>query len=247
MFGLLDELCIKKDENRYDNTDDKYLVKIEKSKNSNSKDEVWICFLPWHTNIKKAKKFNLLPRNKNLIIVQEPNILAAYDPKIAKKLLLELDIKIDHLINSNFKHYKINVLTISIGTYPGTYFANKHRAKKVILLVPGDKLGKCIYTGDVTVDVKVNAVNHGFNTANWYDEILKGTNPIENIKFLPNNNVEVHLAMSDRYIKTKEGLRLVEKLKKENKISKLHKYYFFGHIETILLFGIKNKLGLQIW
>ena len=50
-----------------------------------------------------------------------------------------------------------------------------------------------------------------------YDKILKGTNVIENISNLP-NEIEIHIASYDNYIKTYHGEKLIKNLKKTKKM-----------------------------
>ena len=172
-----------------------------------------VCFLPWRVKINETKKLGLIPKNHRVIVYESSNALASPNPKVSKKLQKKIfnDVK-----KRNLEPF--GVLTYSIGTYPGFFVANNFKTTKLISVVPGDKLGACIWDGIATQKVRlVSEKKYKIKSHMIYDKILKGTNAIENISNLP-NEIEIHIASYDNYIKTYHGEKLIKNLKKTKKM-----------------------------
>jgi hypothetical protein len=242
MFGLLDWIEIKREQMGRQKISKRPKIKIVE----NGSDELWLCFLPWHMNIKFAEKIGLFPKDKNLIVAWKFNCLMNEDPHETLKNLKSIEKRISREVKKFKGKKKMCVLGISLGNYPAVYMANRLKTEKMVLVAPGDKLGMCIFTGDKTKKLASKIIKRRCSIKS-YDRVLKGTNPIENLKNLPTGNIFVHLAMWDRFIKTKEGIILIEEMTKLGKMPKVCKYHFLGHAETVLLFGLKNKLNFKLF
>ena len=147
----------------------------------------------------------------------------------------------------------LNILGISIGGWPAYHAANSLAkdglVKNFVNIFPGDKLSDCLWEGDFTWFVRIEAKRRGFSQEG-FRELLKGFEPIENIDNLPPNKVYILLATHDRAIPAKNGLKLIEALEKDGKHPKIKKYLGYGHCTATFKLGkeLKScKSYLDIW
>ncbi|MDA3839600.1 MAG: hypothetical protein PF572_00790 [Patescibacteria group bacterium] len=234
-FGLVDRIYNKLGSSKKDHLigDTNFTRTIFNDDSS----ETFVCFLPWRVGISEAQKLGLIPKTARTILYEGPIGFANSNPEIARKLQSDI---VEDIREQNLGRF--SVLSYSIGTYPGFYIANNFPTDKLIAVVPGAKLGACIWDGIATQKVKsLASKDHGIMCHSEYDSVLYGTNPIENISNLP-SNIEIHLATNDNYIKTHHGEALIEGLIAQGKNPKIIKYNGKGHILTLAEFGKNNVL-----
>jgi len=236
-FGIVDILYSKLSSSKKDNLiGDPNFKRTIHNDNGDSK-EPWVCFLPWRIRTEEAAKLGLIPKKHKAIVYEGPIGIANPNPQIARDLQQEIVKDIHNLNLGTF-----NVLTYSVGTYPGFYVANHFPTSKLVSVVPGARLGACIWDGIATQKVRELAIqNYDIQDARQYDTILKGTNPIENIANLP-ENIEVHLASHDKYIRTPHGEELVKEMINQGKNPQVKRYSGKGHVLSLDHFGKHNKL-----
>ena len=178
-FGIVDKIYNKFVSSEKDNLMGD--TNFKRTIHNNNSQETWVCFLPWRVDTNLAKKLGLIPKNHRAVVYEGPVGLANPNPKIAKILQERIVEDISKLDLEPF-----NVLSYSIGTYPGFYVANHFSTNRLIGVVPGARLGACIWDSIATQKVRDMAIReYGIKNANQYDKVLKGTNPIENIRNLP--------------------------------------------------------------
>ncbi|EKD29502.1 MAG: hypothetical protein ACD_78C00383G0006 [uncultured bacterium (gcode 4)] len=232
-FGLVDKFFSKLyNKQREKEIGNENYKRIELRKNE---DETWVCFLPWRVSFKEANKLGFIPKNGRVIVYEGPIGLTNPNPNKAKDLLERLVADLKSLKLPNF-----SVLALSIGTYPGFYVANSFNVKKLVAVVPGSKLGSCIYGGIATQGVRQRAILFGIKDSKQYDSLIIGTNPIENLNNLP-EDIEIHLANQDFFIPTIYGEELIGKLDELNKKYRIFRYDK-GHVLTLYQFGRNNTL-----
>lgn len=209
-----------------------------KYKINRKSDITWFCFLPRRTNLDIAKKYNLLPRNGNVIAYEVPLNLIASNPNITKNTFFSLinDFKNEY---SKLVSRKIALLGISIGSIPAFYLANRYKADKLRIVCTTEKLGDGIFSAFAARKIKKECIKEGFN-AKIYDEILDGINPIKNISNLP-GDTKIVISKFDNYIPYKGGLNLINEIKKRNKNIKFYKFLISGHFLTMFRVGRWNK------
>jgi hypothetical protein len=230
-FGFIDKIYSRKDENiREKEIGNKEYKRIEIR---NESMPVWVCFLPWRVTFEEATKLGLVPKIGRVIVYEGPIGLANPNPTVAAELLGKIVEDLKSLNLNNF-----NILSLSIGSYPGFYIANHFNVNKLVAVTPGSKLGASIYKGIATQKIKKQAIALGFSNGEYYDSLITGTNPIENLDNLP-DDIEIHLATHDFYIPTMYGEELVSELHNK-KSSKIIRYEGKGHILTMIQFGKSN-------
>ncbi len=204
--------------------------------NGDSK-EPWVCFLPWRIETQEAEKLGLIPKKHKAIVYEGPIGIANPNPQITRDLQQELVEDIHKLNLGTF-----NVLAYSVGTYPGFYVANNFPTKKFVSVLPGARIGACLWDGIATQKVRKLAIqDHNIQDAKQYDAVLKGTNLIENIQNLP-KDIEVYLASHDKYIRTPHGEELVKEMINQGKNPQVKRYWGKGHALSLAHFGKHNKL-----
>jgi len=234
-FGMIDFLY-----NRFSSSKKDDLIgdtKFKRTIYENDSKEPWICFLPWRVGTQEAEKLGLIPKKHKAIVYEGPVGIANPNPQIARDLQQKIVEDKEKLNLGTF-----NVLSYSVGTYPGFYVANHFQTNKLISVVPGARLGACIWDGIATQKVRKLAIqDYNIKDANQYDTVLKGTNPIESIQNLP-DDIEVHLAPHDKYIRSPHGEELVKEIINQGKNPKVKRYYGKGHALSLAHFGEHNKL-----
>ncbi len=198
----------------------------------NGEDLVWLCFLPWRVSFKEAEKIGLIPKRGRVLVYEIPDNLINPNPFMAKNLLKKVFKDITSLNLKNF-----NVLAYSAGAYFGFFVANHLKAKKMVAVAPGSELGN-FYDSIATSKIKQKAIQLGYKNSSEYNNCLKETNPIANLKNLP-DDIEIHLPSHDFYIPTKFGEELIYQLQK-HKNPKIVRYKNKGHILTLIKFGQNN-------
>jgi len=230
-YGIFDKIySIVGNKKRIKEIGDVNFKRIETGKSNNL---IWVCFLPWRVSFKEAKKIGLVPKNGRVITYEGPIGLANPDPNIAKELLKKIVSDLKLLKLNNF-----NILAHSIGNYPAFFVANHFNVKKLVSVVPGSKLGACIYDSIVTQEVKKMAIKLGYNNSFQYDLCITKTNPISNLDNLP-SDIEIHIATHDFFIPTIYGEELISELIK-NRNPKILRYNNKGHVLTLAKFGKDN-------
>ena len=228
-YGLIDKINLRKNKEEKQEllceTDFKRILI-----NPEARDES-VCFLPWRTTFEDAINYNLIPKNSRTYVYESPGGLANPDPKKARELLLKI---LDDFSSLDLKSF--DVLGYSIGSFAAFYIANNFQVKSITAVVPGSRLGDCIWESIATQDIKQGAISLGYSTPEEYDKVIAEINPMENTQNLP-SELEIHLAGCDSYIPTKFGVELIEKLEEERKNFKLYKHKGRGHASTIAKFG----------
>ena len=230
-YGLIDKILAKKNRKRREKEiGDKLYKRIEYQ---TSIYPIWVCFLPWGVKFNEAKNSGLIPKLGKVICYEGPVGIANPDPNMAKILLQQIINDLNSLNLSEF-----NVLALSIGNFLGYYVANHFSVKKLVSVVPGSKLGACIYDGIASQEIRKRAVLLNINSSEEYDLKLAGTNPIENLNNLP-ADIEIHIASHDLFIPTIHGEELVQAMIKNGKNPKIFRYKK-GHVLTLAEFGKRN-------
>lgn len=194
----------------------------------------WVCFLPWRTTFEEALKIGILPKKGKVIVYECPRGIVNPNPEIPKKMLLAL---VDDIKRLNLGRF--NVLGFSVGTYVAFYVANNFNVKKLVSVVPGAKLGACMWKGCSTTVVREMAISLGINSHKDYDKVIKGTNPSQNIHSLP-QDIEVHIATHDKIIPSKYGYKLLNKIQKKHHVN-IVEYEGKGHVLTLLQYGMTHS------
>jgi len=230
-YGLIDKILTQKNRKQREKEIGDKLYKIIEYQTSAY--PVWVCFLPWGVKFDEAKKIGIIPKSGKVICFEGPVGIANPDPNVTKILLQQIINDLDSLNLSEF-----NVLALSIGNYLGYYVANHFNVKKLVSVVPGSKLGACIYDGIASQEVRKRAVLLNINSSEEYDAKLTGTNPIENLNNLP-EDIEIHIATHDFFIPTVHGEELIQAMIKNGKNPKIFRYKK-GHVLTLAEFGKCN-------
>jgi hypothetical protein len=200
----------------------------------------WVCFLPWRTTLKTAKKYNLLPMEGNLIVYEVPDNLLGSIPTFT----LDAFDSIKKDFEKTFKEYKlinkeIAFWGLSAGTMPAFYFANKYTCKKLITVCPTTRLGEGIFSTFAARNIKRKSIKDGY-TAELYDELIKNINIENNLTNLP-DDITIHIARFDKFVPFSGGNKLASKIKEIKKDVVIKKHNIFGHILTLYFFGKENK------
>lgn len=200
----------------------------------------WICFLPWRTNIKTARKYNLLPIKGNLIIYETPLNLISEEPQKTREALYSL-------VNDFEKTYaekelvgkEIAFLGISIGSIPAFFLANRYKSQKICAICSTAKLGDGIFRAFAARKIKRSIIENGLD-ADLYDKVLNEINPIENISNLP-VDIKIVISRFDNFVPYCGGEELAKKIREMNKSVKILRFNFFGHLMTMVRIGRLNR------
>ncbi len=239
MLGIIDRFLINLNNKNHKNTDydiTRYFIKKQSNK-------TWVYFVPKNMNLQILKTFGFLPNRYSVLIYGLPDSFLSSSPnivlKVFNKLKRDFTKQYQKLLLAN---NELSFVGISIGNMPTFYFANKLKCKKLISLCPTDKLGDGIFKALAAdkMQIKNKTIEMGYNAIR-YDLIIKGLNPIDNIKNLP-KNIEIYLAGFDKYLPVYGGQRLVEKIKTHNnKCINVRQFNLLGHVMTIIMFGLFGK------
>jgi len=230
-YGLTDKILskISEKERKKEIGSKSYKLFIEESEWESQ----WVCFLPWGMKFDLAKKIGLIPKRGRCFVYEGPIGIPSPNPQDSKDLLLELSENVSSLGLNNF-----NIMGLSVGTYAGFFMANNFDVNKLVAVVPSSKLGAALWEGIATQEIRRRASKFGLENSLDYDEIISGTNSIENISNLP-DDIEIHVATHDRYIPTKYGEELISEVQKQRN-PKIQRYNGKGHVLTLLQFGQSN-------
>ncbi len=235
MLGLLDIVAIISNKNSGQFNNNLKRIFVEQTG-----DLTWICFLPWRTDLKTAKKYNLLPKEGNLIVYEVPDNLLGATPQIT----LDTFNSISQDFKAVFKEYELGNKDIafwglSAGTMPAFYLANRYTCRKLIVACPTVRLGEGIFSAFAARNIRKKSIENGYN-ARTYDELIRDINIENNLKHLP-EDITIHLARFDKFVPFFGGNKLASKIKEINKDVVIKKHNIYGHILTLYFFGKENK------
>jgi hypothetical protein len=236
MLGALDDILIYSGRHPANTTDsgksERCLIKQPGNLN-------WVCFLPWRTSLREAKRYKLLPKKGNLIIYKLPTNILSSDPLKTLNSFEKIKQDFETYFTDNLMGQKNNFLGISAGTIPAIYFANRFKSEKLTLVCPTDKLGKGIFQAKAAKNIRKELLTKNY-TAQEYDYSVAAINPINNIENLP-TDTSIYLANFDKFVPAVGGNKLAVAIQKKNPLAKIKKNYIGGHVLTILLFGLFGK------
>lgn len=201
-----------------------------------------IVFLPRKTSIEKAKKYSLIPNTWEVLVYEWPfNLFSCvpFDMPKAQEILAR-DVENFYLKNKYKFNKKVKVLWISQWIYPAFYIANNIiSSDKFIAVTPASRWEDAIFNSKAVFKVKNEALKNWYSYHD-YKNCLNKTNPIDNIKNLP-DDIEIYYWFWDRYIMSNLSSEIVLEMKKIWKKPKVFKNYIFWHFLTILNFWKKLK------
>ena len=136
-------------------------------------------------------------------------------------------------------HSEFSIVGASLGVTIALKAANNFPIHKLLCVVPGANLQKCIKEGIVTRPIYEQALSQGY-TFSDFSNALHDFCPINNLDHLSKKtNISMYLGFWDKMIPYKDGMDLVKSMKDRGLNPKIKKRYFFGHGLTVLTF--KNK------
>jgi hypothetical protein len=224
-------------------------ISIEPVINASSHKELWLCFpgffrfkielnKPWGVH-------NFLPKKGKMYLINGPLAIAGFTPHESIEAMKNLEAHILPIIDAH-KDYALNIFSVSAGTYPGFYFANKFRAKRLIAVAPGPRMGQGIYTSIFSKALKKFAREAGFPTWREYDKVIADYNQEHNVANLPSGkNLLIFGARCDRVIRNSGAREIVRICRKAGKEPTFRNYWFFGHTALGVWLGGINKLGFD--
>lgn len=193
-----------------------------------SNDFFYVIFLPWNMSFEDAYKSKMVPEVGRGIIYDGPRSLVGLEPKQSIKALKNLKKDfLSKLKKLNKDNKPIIIIGYSIGTLPASYFTSFIKCKKLFLIAPGAKLGENIWAALLTQKIKKISIDKGFKTPEEYDKVMKGYNPIDNVKYFP-KDTHIIYGTTDKISPPKNAEKII---KSEFNFKKLH---LCGHVSTII-------------
>lgn len=256
MFGILDFLKVSQANSLFVKTHgdpellrDYKAISVEFILNASPHRELWLCFpgfFRFKIELNKAwGVHNFLPKKGKVYLINGPLALAGFTPHESIEAIKELETHLLPIIDAHPDH-SLNIFSVSAGTYPGFYFANKFGAKRLIAVAPGPRMGQGIYTSIFSRTLKKFAQQAGFRTWHDYDAIIAPYNQEHNVANLPTgDNLMVFGARFDRVIRNSGAREIVSICRKAGKQPTFRNYWFFGHTALGIWLGGMNKLGFD--
>jgi hypothetical protein len=227
MFGLEDLFFVLKngygDPDRYDKS------KIIKE-TSISREKPVIGFLPSFVFDDGSLRFRFIPKESSGVIYRIPKDTICPNPYEIRKTL---DMIYQDATNNarDIASDNLGVVGVSLGCTLATRLANSIPSTSLRLVVPGASLPYCIKTGLATKPIFAKAEINGF-TFEGFEKELSVFSPENNIDHLP-ENIEITLGGWDVMIPFRNGLDLVNSLKKKCKNPNVKVRTQYGHGFTI--------------
>jgi hypothetical protein len=217
--------------------------------NASSHKELWICF-PGFLNLEMSLNRwlgarHILPARGKVYAIKGPDAIAGFTPYDSIEAMRRLEIIVGDIVQRH-QAFIINIFSISAGTYPGFYFANKHNASRLIAVSPGPRMGEGIYTSRYSVSLKNLCIEGGFPNAKAYDAIIAPYNQENNIANLPTeSNLMIFGGQCDRVILNRGTQEIVEICSRAGKKPLFKNYPLFDHTMLGLWLAGMNRLGLD--
>lgn len=181
-----------------------------------------------------------MPKKGKVIVYQEPNALVNKDPRVAKKLFVELQNDVRQYLKG-----EVSVLSISLGNMHGFYIASKYKnVKRLISVLPGPELGRNIWKSCASQSIRENSKGLHF-TQKKYDKVIEDFNCEHNCFNLPKSSV-FYIAKSDDYIPTEDQMDLINNIKEKHRYKEIH-YFYLGHVLSHVYFGLLNRMNKIPW
>jgi hypothetical protein len=244
MFGILDFLKVSQANSLFarvhENPEllrDYKAISVEPILNASLHRELWLCFpgffrfkielnTPWGVH-------NFLPKKGKVYLINGPLAVAGFTPNESIEAIKELESQVLPIIEAHPDH-SLNIFSVSAGTYPGFYFANKFRAKRLIAVAPGPRMGQGIYTSIFSRTLKQCAQQAGYLTWQDYDAIIAPYNQEHNVASLPSgDDLLIFGARFDRVIRNSGAREIVRICRKAGKRPRFRNYWFFGHTAAV--------------
>lgn len=232
MLGIVDYVSIFTNKFNHHHEDSTFAIKTFFYDES----ELFICFLPWRTNIKTAKAFGLLPTKGTVIAFESPADLINPDPIVTRRMHEEIvGAARDVIKNLVPTIEKKTIIGISTGTSCAFMLAanTKQDFERVIVVSPGSKGEEHLWKSTALQKVKTLAQARHFTKEDFARECSE-INPFstaENITCA----VHVHYGWYDQFGSRADSEELITHLKKKNGAVTVVPYKRAGHILTILL------------
>jgi hypothetical protein len=232
LFGVEDWLFLKKVNYGIGDKYGKDVVTKEIQLTGSKK--TWIGFLTAFAYDNLAIRSRLLPKAANKIMIRIPHNTISSDPKITKSVLERIigDANIT-IRKPQFADSKISVLGASLGGVPAFVFANTHKLDHAIFLTPGFDFVNSIWRSSATRRI---IPQEDYTRMQEYDSVVNDLSPHNNISNFENNisrSVDIHIGKSDKIIPFKEGLNVIEAMRKMNLKTRAVIRDYSGHGETI--------------
>jgi len=235
MLGIVDILAITLKNNSERVNDSLKRIFVEQDG-----DLTWICFLPWRTDLKTAQRYNLLPKEGNLIVYEVPDNLLGAIPQLTLDAFDSIKQDFEAVfIECELSNKNIAFWGLSAGTLPAFYFANKCACKKLVAVCPTARLGEGIFSAFAARNIRKKSIENGY-TAELYDGLINDINIENNLPNLP-DDVTIHIARFDKFVPFSGGKKLVLRIKDIKRGAVIKKHNIFGHILTLYSFGRENK------
>lgn len=158
-----------------------------------------VVFLPWGMSLSMATRLGIVPARSSFLACYEmPEGIISSDPQLCVRSVLSIAEDFSELVREQGKAASdLTLLGLSIGNFPATYIANKHRAK-LISIAGGDAGDAIIWESAAAAGIKAKAMAKGFGRGD-FAEALRDFNPISNLSNLAEGSVFV-LPLGDALI-----------------------------------------------
>jgi hypothetical protein len=210
---------------------------------------LWLCFtgfLKPQIDLKTAwGVHNLFPKEGKVYVINGPDAIAGFTPHDSVEGMQKLEPIVERIVHEN-SYRKLNIFSASAGTYPGFYFANRHKANRLIALSPGPRMGEGIYTSSFSTVLKRKCIEAGFPTAADYDRVIARYNQEHNMNNLPfGDDLIIFGAAQDLVILNWGTKEIAAKCKAVGKNPTFVNYQLLDHISLGAWLGFQNMVGLN--
>lgn len=209
--------------------------------------QLWLAFSGFLKPELNVDRFfnihHLFPKWGTLILINGPDAIAGYHPEDSVEAMRRLERCVRSLVG-RYKNFKLNIFSISAGTYPGFYFANTLQANRLIAIAPGPRMGEGIYTSIFSRPIRDAAIAAGYPTAASYDEVINRYNQEANISCLPMGvNLQIYGGRCDHVIRNWGTREIANACHVSGKHPLFVNYSLFDHTSLGGWLAIKNAFG----
>jgi hypothetical protein len=123
-----------------------------------------ICFLPWLTPFRLARRMGILPKDF-FVCFEMPSAIVSSEPELCVKALRRIVEDAENLL-ARLDHptTELLVLGLSLGSAPATYFANRVGAQ-LCSIGSADRGDLLLWESPATRPIKDRAISKGFSLA----------------------------------------------------------------------------------